>query len=308
MTDGPKEPAHTDRSLIVGKGYYTKEDGLDSRDVNYFKRNPELLQYVRETPESEMADEALLMVADRCTQGREYDQAIVALNRVMREYPHSAFCAYVFLGFPKPASPGTRLAYRREHMREYPTFSADAAASMLAALHKELGNNDAAILLLETHLKDHPWGRWAVEDYRIQTKLGPPAENFYRVDGAICCQLAGLYADKGDYAKARQILERAIGAHPADSPAAGPFHNLLATIYEKTGSAAKEKESLTTLASLWKQWEAIPIYYIRPFWDPMSNSKSDMSPPAIGSRRPARIKERLEELEGKLRDGKPNAN
>ena len=294
--EGAKQPSQSVCHPIVGKGYYTKDDGLNPRAVNYFKRNSELLQYVRENPESEMADEALLMVADHCTNRKEYDQAIESLTRVIEQYPDSAFsrqvCHGTFRGPPPPATPNPPVL---RHIRDHPTFSADVATCMLAVLYEQLGRKTEALSLLEQHIKEHPRGRWIAEDDRFLALPGRPPYNLERVDETIRYDLARMYYEDKDFARAEQVLRKSIDMHSKSAPMPGPYLDLLAEVYKNSGRAKEEKETLVRLASLWKERKVIRVLRRRPFNDPMSNSDR---PPyeGIATRWSTEIEERLETL------------
>jgi len=251
-----RKETDTERDKIVGKGAYFLEERRTMSGIFLIHPLPrpvpkdsELLEFTRKNPGSEIADDALLLAAKRFFKKKQYDRTMRILDTIIERYPHSAhvhenvFMRLVLLLREADEQRAQAAKVRAHYVREHPDFTADVAILCKAVLYEELGKRAEAVKLLEQYVADFPAGRWAVEDAEIRPRLKP--FSIGRTDEMIFHQLARLYHEGGEHGKACKILSQAKG-----SSLFVHYHDLLATIHRKTGSATKEADALERLREL----------------------------------------------------------
>jgi len=235
---------------IVGKG---AELGEDADSALWFPKygavpSSKYLAFARKNPESESADEALLVVAERFVANKQYEQAMHVVDTIIDRYPNSAsFDMLAALGMipslPQPDQQKREaLQAWARYINDHPNFTADEALVCKALLYGKLGRRTEAIELLEQYVQRHPNGRWAAEDARARPRL-KTLRLWNRTDQVIFWHLACFYYDSGRHAKAADILTRAIKTYDGSVNLVF-YYDLLAKTHRKTGNDTEEANAL----------------------------------------------------------------
>ncbi len=262
----------TDRTKIVGKSVYTWEElkgmpGFPLLGI-WFGPDPkesDPLEFARNNPESELADDVLLRAAEGFFVKKEYDQAIGVLDTIIERYPYSAHMhkgVFLNLVLNVPGS-ASEITEEKEalslHVREHPGFTADKALRDKALICEELDKRAEAIKLLQQYVEKHPRGRWAVEDTRARPRFR--SFSLKRTDELIFHHLAWLYHQSGNHIKAGNVLTQAI-KNFVGSPYTVSYYDLLARTHEKTGDATKEIDALKHLRVMMRHGKRIWVGFV----------------------------------------------
>ncbi len=282
---------------ILGEGYYSPEEIKNVKRPRAAASVAELVTFAKSNPESDFADEALVLAADRRARSAGpssldfAEEATELLNTIAAKYSDAAF----FNMFRLPASSSrdeqADLASYREYLADHPNFSADIAVRIRARLHEKLGKRGEGIDLLERYVDKFPAGRWGSEDAEF-SRRSDHRRRTHRTAHHISYELARMYYMDKRYKKAQDVLRRAIKAFPY-SRFDVVYYDLLARICEKTGNRAEEKHSLGTVKSIFEQKKALAMFAPSREWVDVLAS----APAWIRVRPLAAIEKRLQELD-----------
>ncbi len=303
--------AAADRVKIIGRGATRGELPPDQWAGPGDVPPSVLVEFARENPEHELADDYLLGAARRAIDSKQYEQAIDILDMTVEQHPHAARLDGWAHGVLDPSEsfcsefPLMREAalVQARHIDEHPNFSADEAIRYKALVLEELGKTTDALRLLQRYVEQHPRGRWAKEDAEVRPRL-KQWNLSRRTDELIFLHLAWLYYDGGDHTRSGEILTRAIKTFP-NSFCCRCYYGLLARVYQQTGNAAGEVDALTRVHELREPAiRAIHSMYWNPPGAPSGNLLRLNHPDRLRSRlrSPEKIHQRLRELGAPVQD------
>ncbi len=239
---------------IRGKGFYYPNE------LKHVKRphplGDNVVTFAEANPDSEFADEAMLVVASRLgrpsadrsrPRTKRATKALKMLDTIIQNNRHAAFCNFFRLRVVPETSRKKVLAKYREYVRYHPNYSADIAMRMKALLYEKLGERQLGIELLERYVRKYPQGRWAAEDSAFfKEETMSVWWLVRRTDERIFYELARMYVAEQEYAKAATVLRQAIAVY-SELPVIVFYYDLLARTYEKASDPANERRALRAL-------------------------------------------------------------
>lgn len=253
VSQSPNNP-NVEHRKIIGKGATLGKDADVELWASPGGQPPasRYLEFARENPKSDTADEALLVAAEKLAVDKEYERALNILDMIIKQYPDSASIDIsalmsMLISVNAPYMPPQVIKARKafvNYIDDHPNFTADQALVCKALLYRKLGKKTEAVTLLEEYIQRYPNGQWEAEDAKVRAQFNCYFPN--RTDQVICWHLACFHYDDGNYVKSCAVLARAMKTYAASFNIVF-FLDILAKNHMKTGNKAEEKKALMRL-------------------------------------------------------------